>query len=59
VASGNVFDQLPTTRLERLHDDDARQLLASVAPPSLTEPVLCCLLPSVVTGVERVDLVVA
>jgi hypothetical protein len=40
VPLGSTFDQLPTIYLGGLPDDDARQLLASVAPRSLTEPVV-------------------
>ena len=40
VPPGGVFDQLATIYLGGLPDADARQLLASVAPTSLTEPVV-------------------
>jgi AAA ATPase domain len=40
VPLGSVFDQLPTIWLGGLPDDDARQLLASVAPRAPTEPVI-------------------
>ena len=40
VPLGSVFDQLPTMWLGGLPDDDARRLLASVAPTVLTAPVV-------------------
>jgi hypothetical protein len=40
VPLGGVFDQLPTMWLGGLPEGDARRLLASVAPTSLTEPVI-------------------
>ena len=40
VPFSSVFDQLPTMWLGGLPDDDARRLLASVAPMALTEPII-------------------